>query len=286
MATQFFGQFLLTRSLISRTQLLDAVEYQERQNLRLGDYAVKKGFITPVDAARIHAAQTTRDVQFGEAAVELGFLKPDQLKDLLRSQQAEHLYLGDCLTRLGFMSAEAVQKSLDEYRADQKGQEGDALHIPDDFPDVAFAAEACELTRRMLLRLWGTPTKYGKARTGIAETTLPGTAAAIELSGDVTGRYIIGIPDELTVHAMRRLFGSVDTQSREDRIDLVSELANIVIGNLVGSFASLGQHIELSAPKLAPRQLRLENERALVLPLIAPLNELAIVITYASGFRA
>jgi CheY-specific phosphatase CheX len=285
MATQFFGQFLLTRGLISRTQLLDAVEYQERQNLRLGDYAVKKGVITPVDAARIHQAQTTRDIQFGEAAVELGLFKPDQLRELLRAQQSEHLYLGDCLARLGMLSAEAVKTQLAAYHEDQRGQEGDHLQIPEDFPDVAFASEACELTRKMLMRLWGTPTKYGQARTGLTEVKLPGTAASIDVSGDITGRYIIGIPDELTVHAMRRLFGSVDAQSREDRIDLVSELANIVIGNLAGTFSSLGQHVELSAPKLAPGVLRLENERALHLPLIAPLNELAVVITYASGFR-
>ena len=285
MATQFFGQFLLARGLLSRTQLLDAVEYQERQNLRLGDYAVKKGFITPADAARIHTAQTTRDIQFGEAAVELGFLEREQLKDLLRSQQADHLYLGDCLTRLGFLSAEAVSKALAEYREDQRGQEGDILRIPDDFPEVAFASEACELTRKMLLRLWGTPTKYGVARSNVAELKLPGTAASIEVRGDVACHYIIGIPDELTVHAMRRLFGTVDTQSREDRIDLVSELANIVVGNLAGRFASMGQALELSTPKVAPGHLRLENARALVLPLISPLNELAVAITYASGFR-
>ncbi|MEZ0310911.1 MAG: chemotaxis protein CheX [Myxococcota bacterium] len=285
MATQFFGQFLLARGLLSRAQLLDAVEYQERQNLRLGDYAVKKGFITPADAARIHTAQTTRDIQFGEAAVELGFLARDQLKELLRAQQADHLYLGDCLTRLGVLSAEAVTKALAEYREDQRGQEGDVLRIPDDFPEVAFASEACELTRKMLLRLWGTPTKYGAATSGVAELKLPGTAASVDVRGDVVCRYIIGIPDELTLHAMRRLFGTVDTQSREDRIDLVSELANIVMGNLAGTFASMGQTIELSAPKLAPAQLRLEGEKALVLRLIAPLNELAIAITYASGFR-
>jgi CheY-specific phosphatase CheX len=286
MATQFFGQFLLARGLLSRTQLLDAVEYQERQNLRLGDYAVKNGFITPAAAARIHIAQTTRDIQFGDAAVELGLLKHDQLKELLRSQQAEHLYLGDCLTRLGTLSAEAVTKALAEYRDDQQGQEGETLHIPDDFPEVAFASEACELTRKMLLRLWGTPTKYGVALCGVAELKLPGTAVSVEVRGDIACRYILGIPDELTLHAMRRLFGSADTQSREDRIDLVSELANIVIGNLAGNFASMGQTIELSAPKLAPSQIRLEGERALVLPLIAPINELAVVITYASGLRA
>ncbi len=285
MATQFFGQYLLTRGLLSRTQLLDAVDYQERQNLRLGDYAVKKGFITPADAARIHSAQTTRDIQFGEAAVELGFIKPEQLKELLRAQQADHLYLGDCLTKLGILSAEAVTKELAAYREDQRGQEGDVLRIPDDFPEVAFASEACEITRKMLLRLWGTPTKYGVARTNVTELKLPGTAASVDVRGDVACRYILGIPDELTLHAMRRLFGTVDTQSREDRIDLVSELANIVIGNLAGTFRSMGQNIDLSAPKLAAPQLRLEGERALVLPLLAPLNELAVVITYASGFR-
>ena len=33
-----------------RDQLLDAIEYQESQNLKLGDYAVKKDFIAAADA--------------------------------------------------------------------------------------------------------------------------------------------------------------------------------------------------------------------------------------------
>jgi CheY-specific phosphatase CheX len=278
MPTQFFGQFLLSQRAVTRGQLLDAVEYQERHNLRLGDYAVKKAFITPADAARIHASQTTRDVQFGEAAVELGLLTQTQLGELLRAQRADHLYLGDVLAKLGFMSAEAVQKALGQYREEQKGQEGDTLYLPSDTPNLPLVAEACELTHKMLSRLWGTPTKYGSVRSGERIFRLPGTVVAVSITGDVSAKYFLGIPDELTNNAIRRLFGSTDTPSRDDRIDIVSELANVVVGNLVSTLANLGRQVDLTPPRLSHNEVRLELEQASVMPLIAPLNDVAMAV--------
>jgi CheY-specific phosphatase CheX len=176
------------------------------------------------------------------------------------------------------MSAEAVQKNLAQYREEQKGQEGDTIYVPSEVPNVSLVAEACELTRKMLLRLWGMPTKYGAVRTGERAFRLPGTVVAVTVSGEIACKYFLAIPDDLTVIAIRRLFGSTDAPSREDRIDLVSEFANVVVGNLVSTLVNLGRQVDLSPPRLFSNEVRLELEEALVMPLIAPLNELALAV--------
>ncbi|MBC7794446.1 MAG: hypothetical protein H7Z43_12140, partial [Clostridia bacterium] len=229
MATQFFGQFLLSRGLITRSQLLEAVEYQEKNNLRLGEYAVKKGVISLAESTKILAAQAKRDVQFGEAAVELGILDDQKLQQLLRAQRADHVFLNDVLVRLNVLSAEASHTLMKSYRDDQRGQNGESIFVPPDVPHVAFVAEACDLTRRMFLRSWATPTKYGIVRSKITSVTFEGTAVEVPVTGDICARYCIGIPNPLVISVIRRLFGT-ETPSDEERHDMVAELANVIVG--------------------------------------------------------
>ena len=279
MATQFFGQYLLARGLISRSQLLEAVDFQEKNNLRLGEFAVKQGVITLADSAKILAAQAARDVQFGEAAIELGYLTEKQLADVLRAQRADHLFLGDALIRLNVLSAEAVKEHLETYRLEQRGQEGDTIFVPPDVPHVALVAEACDLTRKMLLRSWSTPTKYGIARSGLNSVTFEGTAVEVPIRGDITARYVLAIPDDLVTPVIRRLF-NVPQPSVEERLDMVSELANVVVGNLVASLVNVGRDVTLGPPMLVPQTLPLNDELAVTMPLVAPTCEPLIAITY------
>lgn len=283
MATQFFGQYLLARGLLTRSQLLEAVDYQERNNLRLGEYAVKKGVITNADSARIVATQSARDVQFGEAALELGLLSSKQIEDLLRAQRADHVFLGDALVRLNLLSAEAVNSSLDIYRQEQQGQEGDSIFVPPDVPNVALVAEACDLTRKILLRAWGTPTKYGVSRSGLTSVTFEGAAVEVPVSGDSAARYAVGIPDDLSTPVIRRLFGIAEP-THEERLDMVAEFANVVVGNLVASLTNVGRDVTLGPPVPLPAggELSLRDEQAFVIPLVAPTCEVLVAIAYAA----
>ena len=46
MGIQFFGEFLIDRWVITRGQLLEALELQEYRNTKFGQLAVQKGFLT------------------------------------------------------------------------------------------------------------------------------------------------------------------------------------------------------------------------------------------------
>jgi CheY-specific phosphatase CheX len=279
MASQFFGQYLLAQNLLTARQLLAAVDYQDAHNLRLGEYAVRKGYLSLEDSNRIHRLQTTKDVQFGTAAVELGLLTEEQLHELLRAQKNDHLYLGDVIVRLGFMTPDAMKTALDQHRNEQRGADGDTLYIPSDVPVAPLAAEVFDLTRKLLLRLWGLQSKYGS--TLPAETRLtPGEiAVAVSFTGEVKSRYIFGVPEAVVARSLRRLFGS-EPSSRDDLVDLTAEFANVVAGNLAAGMSNIGKKVEVQPPKPLSGEVELEPQRAIALNLLTPLGDVCVAVTY------
>ncbi len=115
MRSTLFGQFLLERNMIDADQLREALEYQGRNNRRLGNLAVDKGFLTEADVHRVIERQWVEDKEFGSLAVEMGFLSPNQLDELLCVQKSKHIPLGEALIRIGALDREALRKCLEEY---------------------------------------------------------------------------------------------------------------------------------------------------------------------------
>ena len=54
MYSQYFGNYLLNKGLISPEQLTDALEYQRSVRLKLGVIAVNAGYMTPSQVEEIH----------------------------------------------------------------------------------------------------------------------------------------------------------------------------------------------------------------------------------------
>ena len=57
MPVKFFGQYLLEKNIITPQQLIEAVEYQESKNLKFGEYALSKGYLTAKDVEKIQNEQ-------------------------------------------------------------------------------------------------------------------------------------------------------------------------------------------------------------------------------------
>lgn len=116
MYTQFFGNFLLEKNLITKEQLIQAIEIQKGEQLRLGTLAVHAGLMTATEVNHIHALQTQKDKRFGEIAIELGYLTPVQIDKLLSSQKPSYLLLCQALVDLNYLSTEAFAKAMEEYQ--------------------------------------------------------------------------------------------------------------------------------------------------------------------------
>ena len=116
MYTQFFGNFLLEKNLITKEQLLKALESQKGQRLRLGTLAIHSGLLTAAEVNHIHGVQTHENKRFGELAMELGYLTSVQIDKLLSAQTPSYLQLCQALVDLNYLSAEDFESAMEEYQ--------------------------------------------------------------------------------------------------------------------------------------------------------------------------
>lgn len=116
MYTQFFGNFLLEKNLITKEQLLKAIESQKGQRLRLGTLAIHAGLLTAAEVNHIHGVQTHKNKRFGEIAMDLGYLSSVQIDKLLAAQTPSYLLLCQALVDLNYLSAEDFESAMEEYQ--------------------------------------------------------------------------------------------------------------------------------------------------------------------------
>lgn len=118
MFAQYFGQFLLNRSIVTASELDQALSAQAETRVKLGVLAINKGYMTPVQVEQVHQTQTKIDKRFGEIAVDMGHLTEEVVTELLSSQQSAHLTLGQALIDQGTMNYETFSTALNLYKKD------------------------------------------------------------------------------------------------------------------------------------------------------------------------
>ena len=140
MFSQFFGNYLLQRKLITAGQLRDILALQDSVRVKLGVLAIDAGYLTADQVDRVHRLQSKVDKRFGEIAIEEGFLNEDQLSDLLGRQNKRHLLLSQALIDKNIMSFEEIDRVLAEYKKDSglSAEEFEALKN-NDIDSVAAA---------------------------------------------------------------------------------------------------------------------------------------------------
>jgi len=118
MFSQFFGQYLLKRKLISPAQLRFVLTLQNFDSVRLGIMAIELGFMTSGQVKEVHAVQAKVDKRFGEIAVDAGYLTREQLQILLTGQTSLHVSISQTLVDEGIMDLETLWRILEEYKRD------------------------------------------------------------------------------------------------------------------------------------------------------------------------
>ena len=115
MYAQFFGNYLLSHELITKEQLLAAMEAKNTNRTRLGTLAMHAGYMSASEVEHIHILQTHQDRKFGELAVEVGILTQEQVDELLNSQAPDYLALGQALMDAGIIDHYELERLIIEY---------------------------------------------------------------------------------------------------------------------------------------------------------------------------
>lgn len=151
MYTQFFGNFLLDRNIVTPEQLIKAIEKESTSRIKLGTLAMYHNLMTANEIDDIVIAQTHEDKQFGELAVERNYLSEAQVNELLSEQSPDYLLLGQVLIEEGIITNSDLENLIIDYESeheiydldlqlDQKEQVIRLIHHYCDFSDVADAA--------------------------------------------------------------------------------------------------------------------------------------------------
>lgn len=120
MYTQFFGNYLLEKKIITTEQLLDALQEQSKVHLKLGTLAIHEGYMTANEVDNIIILQTHQDKKFGELAIEQGYLTPGQVDSLLEAQKPDYLLLGQVLIEKGILSNTQFENIMVQYQSENE----------------------------------------------------------------------------------------------------------------------------------------------------------------------
>jgi len=249
MAVKFFGQYLLERGAVTTDLLLKAIALQDSINLKLGETALAIKMITPSDVKRIHDAQRTEDLMFGDMAVKLGILTEGQLGEILDHQQRTHLRIGEALVRVGAFDHDQLNLHLEGFRADQAKYATTRTLIPAGIAHPEIWEISADLTAKMFVRMVGLQCHLGDCT--LVER-VPGGAliAGIDLNGDVSARYLLGVSDELRAKIACSILMESDVSDEPEEVldDTVLEYVNIVCGNVAAKAAPAGTVVDIEPP--------------------------------------
>ena len=249
MAVKFFGQFLIELGIVTSDALLNAINLQDKNNLKLGEMAVAMGLITPADIQRAHNAQMSKDMRLGDLLVEMGFLTLDQVSDIATRQKNTHLYIGEALVQLGSLTDDELRKLLDAFKADQAEYVSNGIELPITSANSNIWEMTADLTYKMITRVLDLKFRPGKC---VLATTIPPNfmLAALDLSGDVEARYLISVSEGLQKSIAKAILSeeSVDHEPVEVLEDTVMEFVNVVCGNVAAKASQMGIIMNINPP--------------------------------------
>lgn len=120
MYAQFFGNYLLSRNIVTRDQLIQAMHKKSSTQIRLGTLAIHAGYMTANEVDRVIIMQTHQDKRFGEIAINEGYMTEMQVAELLSEQKPDFLLLGQALIEDGIIDNEQLQNLIIDYQSDNE----------------------------------------------------------------------------------------------------------------------------------------------------------------------
>lgn len=260
MGIKFFGQYLLEKGVISKEQLLDAVAFQEKQNIKIGVYAMRKGYINKEQLENILREQKNSDLKFGEIAIKMRYLTAEQVNEIITKQQNDHVYLGTALVMKGYMRKDVLDKELQEYQREQM-EYTPLRSFPAKIDNEADLIYLVELIERLLLRIADLKVKRGDIlrKKGVFQKGEYGIYVAFR--GSISVTLLFNFAEVVALKVTEKLMGE---PSDEDEVikDALQEFVNIVSGNIAAKLAQEGKTVEFSVPSCLIEDVKLDEDQA------------------------
>ncbi len=169
MHTQFFGNFLLNKGVISPEQLIDVLKIRSSAHKKLGTLAIHSGYMSANEVEDVFITQTHYDKRFGELAIELGYLTQEQVDELLTIQLPDYMLLGQILVEQNILTHVEFENLITEYKSiyeiydleliEEQQHMVDKLlsnfYLPEDLPHAEYILSYLTLLFNDLVRFIG-----------------------------------------------------------------------------------------------------------------------------------
>lgn len=120
MFTQYFGQYLFNKGIITASQLCDLLAYEQSVRVKLGVLAINAGLMTAAQVEEVHELQRTMHRRFGEIAIDKGFLTQPELDSLLGQQASRHLSLSQAIIDKGYLTLNQLEAALEKFKQETR----------------------------------------------------------------------------------------------------------------------------------------------------------------------
>ncbi len=249
MTPKFFGQYLLEKDILTKDQLIEAINYQKSKILKLGEIAIQRGFLSEKQVAKIHNEQKRTDMRFGDLAVDLKLLTLEQLEEMITIQKNNHIYLGEAIIACGYLEKEVLEKELNAFKDEQKTVPPIEVMIQEDIPNKEFVEVSVDLTEKLMRRIGDMISKSGQLRKEKSSIANMGIISYLDFKGDLSARYVINLSWEVGYEIAKKTFKK-ETLPMDDEliIDTTAEFVNVVCGNIRAKMIELGKKLEFQPP--------------------------------------
>lgn len=284
MYAQFFGNYLLSHELITKEQLLAAMEQKNTKRPKLGTLAMHAGYMSASEVEHIHILQTHQDRKFGELAIEVGILTPEQVDELLCTQSPDYLALGQALMDAGVIDNFELERLIIEYISENEIYDLDNaedskekveqlfrhyLTVNEDTDDNEIELMYCSLLFNNLVRF------IGDDFTPVLGTRIFEYPKNYCISQSICGKYdikmYIDMPEETCIGFASRYVGEYFDDFDEYVEAAVADFANLHNG-LFCVNVSNSDNVELllDPPKVEDDMLLFFENTAFLMPIIYP----------------
>jgi CheY-specific phosphatase CheX len=283
MRARFFGQHLVSNGKVTAPQLLAAVEYQDRNNAKLGSCAVGLGLATPFEVEQIRALQAKEDLMFGEAAVELGVLDEAEVQRIRAAQEDSHVQLGEALVALGYLERDQVEAAAAEFLTAEARLEPEVVTVPDDLPLHGVAFELFHLAHKLLLRVCNVASKTERLRVLDGVMPLSDYNARVRVSGAVNSTVLLCLPQAIASDIASRYSGEVAPTDAEIA-QITRELTNLLCDNLRSVLAEQGMRVQMATAELQGTRVSVPpGSRVALVPFLTHRGQVLVGLSLAAG---
>ena len=248
MGSIFFGQYLLSKGVINRDGLIDAIERQRRTNLSLVELAVRDGCLDPRRAEAIITRYRTTEADLEELCLEVGHLDREKLYELRRIQRSDWVKIGAALVAGGHLTRDQVDEQLVTFHEAQH-EAGQRLEA--DFRacrDPETVKTVVKLSIFHLKRFTEGPVKLQALSEDDGELAEGCRRYAQKLTGDRDLHVVLDLPTQVASLVARGFIGIPVEDDSEVAIDAVCECVNIIGGHACTRLEASGFRLRPEPP--------------------------------------